>query len=567
MTTVTLHGIAKKEFGENLKLEISSLKELCAAIDANRPGFIKKIKDLAAQGMHYAFIVNGEKIINLQKFPEKEKIKTIDVVPMIVGKGPLAPLLIPIISSAATGALGAAFAAGTIGAGTFILGSIAIGIGSLLLGQLFAPKADEPPGIESTTRALSQSFAFSNKANIAAQGTPVPVGYGELLVGSNIIQYSSKNFPQSYKSTDAFRQGQDGQSIVSVAKTPIFEEVNWTDTPPKQVFSWANGMGVKGTTHFYYDPDPDHNGGTAATVDRHGVNYPEVFGSVAITVQNDENFNVSVYVMNKNKMKLWPINWDGWVDDGGATDWTNAGTWYRINDELQPGQKKTMMLNGAGYVRFGKEEAYSRLAAVDPEPLVYPPYTSERYRYGELGQYINGMNDITALDEWLIYIVYHSNNDGGGNSFDDCPFNVFTKQNVITERRVILRTDLNYMWWNNVCQGLFSNGVFACYRYPFGDCNGKFCIANQAPTQFDSTLQWVRSDCATGVFPGWEYRLPPDTFSGTISNYNQNYAPCICEPSGDGPQLQINLKENGGSETNVSWSKIPKNQWYGTYAP
>lgn len=552
MTTVTLHGIAKKEFGENLKLEISSLKELCAAIDANRPGFIKKIKDLAAQGMHYAFIVNGEKIINLQKFPEKEKIKTIDVVPMIVGKGPLAPLIIPIISSAATGALGAAFAAGTIGAGTFILGSIAIGIGSLLLGQLFAPKADEPPGIESTTRALSQSFSFSNKANIAAQGTPVPVGYGELLVGSNIIQFSTKNFPQSYKSTEAFRQGQDGQSIPSVAKTPIFEEVNWPNTPPKQVFSWAQGMGVLGTYYHYFDPDVNNDGWPSTVAARwQPPSQGQVFGSVAVTIENDSDSDVLAMSLRRNESKLWPIGFDGWVDPDdiagsiGTYIWQQIGDFNKMGATMLPGEKITHMLHGGTYVIFGKGDGNERLLANKPKPInewnANP--LNYRYRYDEVGTPVDGMTNVMCMDEYVIYVVR-----------DGSLFNVFTKENILSEKRVVLMTNANHLWWNNVCQYPFTNSPFACYRYPYGDCNGRFCISNQAPRAFDSTLAWVRTTCTTDTFQGW---IEPPPYYGA----NQSYAPCICEPSGAGPHLQINLREEGGSESAVSWSKIPSNQW------
>ena len=71
--------------------------------------------------------------------------------------------------------------------------------------MLLAPKPDAGPQISATTKALSESFAFSNKANAAAQGSPVPVGYGRLKVGSQLVQMSVKSFPQNQDATTVMR--------------------------------------------------------------------------------------------------------------------------------------------------------------------------------------------------------------------------------------------------------------------------------------------------------------------------------------------------------------------------
>ena len=38
---------------------------------------------------------------------------------------------------------------------------------------------------------------FGSPLNTASQGTPVPVGYGRLKVGSKVVQASVKSFPQN----------------------------------------------------------------------------------------------------------------------------------------------------------------------------------------------------------------------------------------------------------------------------------------------------------------------------------------------------------------------------------
>jgi hypothetical protein len=73
------------------------------------------------------------------------------------------------------------------------------------LQMLLAPEPDAGPQISATTKALSESFSFSNKANVASQGSPVPVGYGRLKVGSRLIQTSIKSYPQNQDSTTVMR--------------------------------------------------------------------------------------------------------------------------------------------------------------------------------------------------------------------------------------------------------------------------------------------------------------------------------------------------------------------------
>jgi predicted phage tail protein len=83
---------------------------------------------------------------------------------------------------------------------------VIITVVSVGLQMLLAPKPDAGPPISSSTKALSESFAFSNKANVASQGSAVPVGYGRLKVGSQLIQMSIKSYPQNQKSTEVMRQ-------------------------------------------------------------------------------------------------------------------------------------------------------------------------------------------------------------------------------------------------------------------------------------------------------------------------------------------------------------------------
>ena len=66
--------------------------------------------------------------------------------------------------------------------------TIAAGIGwSLVLGGV-AQLLFKPPELQNSDRTENQpSFAFNGAVNTVAQGNPVPVGYGRLIVGSQVI--------------------------------------------------------------------------------------------------------------------------------------------------------------------------------------------------------------------------------------------------------------------------------------------------------------------------------------------------------------------------------------------
>lgn len=201
MTDIILHGILAKEFGEKFKMKINKAKNVVKAIDVNRRNFHQRIIELSKEGLNYTLIVDGQKISEIQELNINKEPKEIHLVPMIIGSGPVAvgTAIITAIAGAA-----AATAAGATAA--FIVGSIALAAVSIGLSMLLAPKPDAGPPISASTKAMSDSFAFSNKVNVASQGSPVPVGYGRLIVGGQVIQFAAKSFPQNQDTLFAMKQ-------------------------------------------------------------------------------------------------------------------------------------------------------------------------------------------------------------------------------------------------------------------------------------------------------------------------------------------------------------------------
>jgi predicted phage tail protein len=171
MTTIRLHGILAQKYGKVFKMDISKPRDVIRAIDANRDGFRKTIIDLQKEGFSYEILVN-KKRLNKESFLNSKKAQEIDLVPFIVGSGPMffVALALNLVMAVIQFAL---MDPGTIDGG------------------------------QSTVSASSKSMMFSSsKINLAAQGSPLPIGYGRLLVGSSVIQSSMKSLPQTADAID-----------------------------------------------------------------------------------------------------------------------------------------------------------------------------------------------------------------------------------------------------------------------------------------------------------------------------------------------------------------------------
>ena len=213
MTQVTLHGILAKEFKKTFSLSIKRPKEVFDAISCAHSNFRNRIVELANQGIHFALLVDGKKMVTMEELSAVSSNQQIDIVPLVCGAGKagaiIAIIAIGVLTAGAGFAIGAGMLAGSAALGTTLVN---IGVGVALMGLQMAlapkPKMERP---SSDVNSAKQSFLFSSKANIAEQGIPVPVGYGRLRVGSAVIQSTIKSYPQAFEKEKALRS--DGQAL------------------------------------------------------------------------------------------------------------------------------------------------------------------------------------------------------------------------------------------------------------------------------------------------------------------------------------------------------------------
>ena len=222
MREIKLYGALAKFVGQRRFLaEVNSAAEGIRMLLANFPGLERHMAD-----QHYKVIVDSyESELEQIHFPASQTIKIVPVVggagggtgKILAGVALLAFAIVAGPAVAAFGTLGTPAVGGVVGLGGslgtaatgFVLGgaaATAIGaIGtSLILGgvsQLLTPTPQigsfGPASVgnarsrNTSTQATEldpqESYSFSGIQNTSRQGTPVPVVYGETIVGSVVI--------------------------------------------------------------------------------------------------------------------------------------------------------------------------------------------------------------------------------------------------------------------------------------------------------------------------------------------------------------------------------------------
>jgi predicted phage tail protein len=183
---IKLYGKLAKFIGHRvLEADVATAAEAVRFLLANWPELEAHMSD-----QHYRVSI-GTYDIDLEELHHPAGAAPISFVPVATGAGAVGR----IIAGIALIALAIVFAPGGALAGAaFTLGSQAVtiiaGIGiSLALGgvaQLLTPTPKVPQGADNQDDPR-KSYSFSGIQNTSRQGVPVPIVYGETIVGSVVI--------------------------------------------------------------------------------------------------------------------------------------------------------------------------------------------------------------------------------------------------------------------------------------------------------------------------------------------------------------------------------------------
>jgi predicted phage tail protein len=177
---IKLYGKLAKFVGHRiLEADVATAAEAVRFLVANWPELERHMND-----QHYRVSV-GTYDLDLEELHDPAGQQEIKIVPVMAGAGATAriiagialvafSLLLPGVGAAIGGALMTKI--GLIG-GALILGGVA---------QLLTPTPRIPTGPD-TQNDPRKSYSFSGIQNTSRQGVPVPIVYGETIVGSVVI--------------------------------------------------------------------------------------------------------------------------------------------------------------------------------------------------------------------------------------------------------------------------------------------------------------------------------------------------------------------------------------------
>lgn len=192
MKTVKLLGELGKNFGKQFKLDIHNPAEAIRALCVNFPEFKKTLIESEKRGVAYRIIVGkqDQKIDEIHNPSGKTVIKIVPVLQGAGGNG-LTNIIVGAVIIAAAFATGGVSLTATGALTSTLLGGMAFGMGvSMIIGgvvQMLSPTPQSSSQDMNNAPDNKPSYTFNGAVNTSAQGYPVPVGYGRMIVGSAVI--------------------------------------------------------------------------------------------------------------------------------------------------------------------------------------------------------------------------------------------------------------------------------------------------------------------------------------------------------------------------------------------
>jgi predicted phage tail protein len=185
MLTVIFYGELRQRFARRFVLDVHSPREALHALMVQLPG----LRAFFGERATHAFLVRGpyqdydETDLH---YPQRDGI--LKVVPLVSGSGSWGKIL----GGAALAAVGV-IASPFTGGASMMLVKLGIAVALAGVAQLLAPRQG---GAATPEKADNQpSLAFDGAVNTTGQGGPVPLGYGRVLIGSQVISvgFSTNN--------------------------------------------------------------------------------------------------------------------------------------------------------------------------------------------------------------------------------------------------------------------------------------------------------------------------------------------------------------------------------------
>lgn len=181
MTKIKLYGVLREKFGKEYNLDVKSPAEAIRALCANLDGFEKFLKEAQDNKIEFKVLADNVEISKIDDL-KNPLSKELRIVPVVSGANGEARTLIGAVL------ITAAFILGGPAASTSA--SILLNTGAALvisgISQMLAPSPKNTMGPREKAEN-TPNYSFNGPVNTTAQGHPVPVGYGKMIIGGAVI--------------------------------------------------------------------------------------------------------------------------------------------------------------------------------------------------------------------------------------------------------------------------------------------------------------------------------------------------------------------------------------------
>ena len=183
MKKVYLHGALGKHFGKEWELNVSTPAEAIHALFANNPEIEKYLNNKHQEGVYYGIKKSGEKNFSEAGDYPLSTDKDLHLFPIPQGAGFAGSLL---------------WLAATTAASMYVNKKVAE-----------AMERDD-----SVTQTQTQSYIYNGADNRFSQGATIPIGYGKVNVGSNVISACAINYDYNSENGKIFSFSNGIHSLV-----------------------------------------------------------------------------------------------------------------------------------------------------------------------------------------------------------------------------------------------------------------------------------------------------------------------------------------------------------------
>ena len=189
LKTIKLYGVLAKKFGKQFKFDVANTREAMRALSTQVPGFENFMLHAHEHGLTFA-VWQDKDNIDAKQLDLNTDASVIKVVPKIIGAGGNSGLLstilgaVLIVGGIFTGGLSSALGVALIGAG------VGMAIGGIA--QMLMPKVDTTQNQNEDGNKANKGFGGA--VTTIAQGSPVPILYGQREVGGFIA--SAGQYPE-----------------------------------------------------------------------------------------------------------------------------------------------------------------------------------------------------------------------------------------------------------------------------------------------------------------------------------------------------------------------------------